>query len=235
MGLVSLLFSFNGRINRLQFWLGSLGAALVGFSVILGLLVSTGMSLAAAKSSEAALRSLLSFGLIFIPIWLALGWIGLALQFKRFHDRGRTGFLTLLPAAISAPMTATLVSGALTHAPADQVAASAQPFAIALWFINLAFFIDLGCLPGVNGPNKYGDPPGAPRSPRPTAPRPAQPAGAHGAHSLLAAQSAIDRAIAEQASRASASAPTPALAPARAPQPRPAAPTRPSFGRRAAH
>jgi hypothetical protein len=59
--------------------------------------------------------------------------------------------------------------------------------------ICLAFFIDLGCLPGVEGTNKYGPPPG---SPGPA--EPARPSGAVDAtSSLFGAQSAMDRAIAD--------------------------------------
>lgn len=240
MGLVSLLFSFHGRINRLQYWLGSLGVGFGGVVVLFVLAGSMGGALGGAKDPAVALQALATFGLSIVPVSLVMGWCGLALQVKRFHDRGRTGYLTLLPLAVTVPMTITLMGGIAGGAPVEVVGASIQPYMAVLWLINLAFFIDLGCRGSVDGPNKFGDPPGSPRGSAPPAPQPMRaPAGAAAAaSSMFSAQSAMDRAIAERTQA------QPKPQPQAAPQPKPlpprpapalgAAPSGVSFGRRAA-
>jgi uncharacterized membrane protein YhaH (DUF805 family) len=238
VGLVSLLFSFHGRINRLQYWLGSLGVGFGAAVVLFVLAGSMGASLAGSKEPDVALQALATFGLSIIPVSAVMGWCGFALQVKRFHDRGRTGYLALLPLAVMTPMMITLVGGVASNLPAEVVGAQVQPYLIALWLINLAFFIDLACLGSVDGPNKHGDPPGSPQSSAPRSPQPARaPAGAAAAaSSMLGAQSAMERAIAEQA-QAQARTQPPAQPKPLPPQPAPsfaATASGVSFGRRAA-
>ncbi|HVK82146.1 MAG TPA: hypothetical protein VM915_16205, partial [Verrucomicrobiae bacterium] len=98
--------------------------------------------------------------------------------------------------------------------------------------INLWLFVDLGCLAGTDGPNKFDDnsPPPAPRDPKS--------GGASGAVMLGGALSAMDRAIEAQGRPTAASPPQPQTP---APNMRPAmanagpmlAPSG-SFGKRAA-
>lgn len=235
MGLVSLLFSFNGRINRLQYWAGSIGVCVGVFILSFALSSMMGASLINAKNNPAAiLAALASFGLLLGPILLASAWCGLALQVKRFHDRGRSGLWTLLPLLPLTLIMLAIFEGAANNQPLEQVVQSVGNYMLLLWAINIGFFIDLGCLPSQEGPNKYGDPPGAPRTSAPTSPSRA-PSGkgepAPAANSLLGAQSAIDRAIAERA-RQPQTQPAKAAAPVRAPAPAGAAAATPGFGRR---
>jgi uncharacterized membrane protein YhaH (DUF805 family) len=237
--LISLLFSFHGRINRLQYWLASLGVGLGGVMTLFALAMATGGSLAGAKDPTVGVQALATFALTIVPVMLVMGWCGFALQVKRFHDRGRTGYLALLPLAVTAPMMITLVGAVGSNAPAHVIGASVQPYATVLWLINLAFFIDLGCLGSVDGPNRYGDPPGAPRGSAPPAPQPerAASAAAIAATSMSSAQSAMDRAIAERA-KTQAKPPLQPAAQPKPPPPRPApalgaATAGVSFGRRA--
>ena len=235
MGLVSLLFSFKGRINRLQYWLGSIGISIGLFVLTFVLSVTTGASLASAKDNPAALMAALaSFGLLFGPVMIVAGWCGLALQVKRFHDRGRSGLWTLLPLLPIILITIAVVTGVVNDRPAEAVSREIGNYMLLLWAINLGFFIDLGCLPSKDGPNKDGNPPGSPPSSAPRAPS-AAPNGngapASAASSLLSAQAAIDRAIAERArqpqpapGRAAAAAPRSSISPAPA--------GAPAFGRR---
>lgn len=205
MGLLSLLFSFNGRINRVQYWLGGIGVTVVGFMLFFGIGMSAIMTMAGAGSDAERMRALSGLGLL-VPVLLIMSWIGFALQIKRFHDRGRTGYLVLLPMAVSTPMMMTAMGHLLAGAHPTAVAAAIQPYQTVLWIIQLAFFIDLGCLPSV-GPNKHGHGPGLPPSadyfsdaPKSPAPAPAKtPATAPAAMTSLfgGAQSAMDRAIEE--------------------------------------
>lgn len=237
--MLSLFFSFNGRINRSQYWLGAMLGGVLGAVALVGVFGMSGMSLAEAENPKEAIQAVTTFGMLFIPLMAVICWSGLAIQVKRFHDRGRSGFLVLLPMAVSVPMTLSIMGAIATGADPVAIAASAQPYATILWILNLAFFIDLGCMPSNEGPNKYGDPPGTPRGGlTPPAPSPLKPPknGAEAATSLFGAQSAMDRAIAEkerapQMQQQRRPAPTPSHEPAAAGAgPRPGAPA--SFGRR---
>lgn len=62
----------------------------------------------------------------------------LAIMVKRLHDRGFTGWLVLAPLGLSLPLVMTPFFG--------QVAT----------FLNLAFLVALGIIPGTPGPNRFG-------------------------------------------------------------------------------
>jgi len=258
VNLVWLLFSFNGRINRTQFWLGTVGAAVGGWLLFMVL----GVVLAPIKSDNPAqaVSALLS---VAAPVWLLLSWIGFALHVKRFHDRGRSGAWTMLPvlpmmmimsslftavaAFVSAAQSGSLAS---VEAVAMAALASAGIWILILFLVQLFMFVDLGCMPGKPEANRYGNPPGgglgggAPVRGAPTSgvPIPGQPSRANAqpapsaASTLLSAESAIERAIAAQKREAAAPSaslgPRPAMATAQpGGGPRPATPG--SFGRRA--
>ena len=230
--MLSLFFSFNGRISRAQYWLGATLGGVIGAVALVGLFGMSGMSLAEAEDPKEAIQAVTTFGILFIPLVAVLCWSGLAIQVKRFHDRGRSGFLVLLPMAVSVPMTMSVLGAIASGADPLQIASAAQPYTIILWIINFAFFIDLGCLGSVEGPNKYGDPPGSPRGFTPPEPSPLKPPknGAEAANSLFGAQSAMDRAIAAKERAPQRPAMPARTAAAAAPAPAGAAPT--SFGRR---
>lgn len=212
MGMVQLLFGFNGRINRKQYWLTGLASGGVVW------VLAAALSAVAPNASWA----------IALAIMLIMGWIGLALNVKRFHDRGRTGYLALAPLVPLVMIVTTLVSSAGSN---EAFFAALQQ--TALWLgvsalINIWFFIDLGLLPGEDGPNKFDAPRGPTSAPgAPTGPRPGKAATA--ASSMFGAEQAMERALAEQQMRAKA---PPAPRTAAAPKPATAAASAPSFGRR---
>jgi uncharacterized membrane protein YhaH (DUF805 family) len=229
VGLLSLLFSTRGRINRLQYWLASLGVY-VGFWVLLLVGIVLGATSAGPNvGKEGAVGAVIALVVVGVPLLLVSAWCQTALQIKRLHDRGRSWAWSLLPIALYAPLY-TSSFAASAHMGGGPGFASSGLYFAAVCLVALWMFVDLGCLPGVDGPNQYGDPPGgsgAPSTPTPRAPSNA----ASAASALFGAQSAVDRAIAEKATRAQAPVPPRT---ANAP-PRPAAPasTAPaSFGRR---
>lgn len=117
--LKAVLFSFTGRINRFDYWVKgmlSIAAVLVLFVALVAIVVFLGI-LDFQGESE-----LVGF-LAYIP----MGWIGLAINVKRWHDRGKSGLWILLPLV---------------------------PVIGSLWSL-----IELGFLPGTDGPNRYGPPP----------------------------------------------------------------------------
>jgi uncharacterized membrane protein YhaH (DUF805 family) len=152
MDWTTLLFSFNGRINRGKYWLAVLIYVVVWVVFIVGGLIWLGgmnidnlFSLAGAG---------LLIWLIAIILLIAGTWSGLAVGVKRLHDRDKSGWWVLLfwfgPSLLGSWQAAnggfilSLVAGA-----------------IAIWA-----FVELGCLPGTPGPNQYGpDPLGNPPLP----------------------------------------------------------------------
>ena len=81
----SLLFSFQGRIPRRTFWLTQFG--------LLEVMVVWGLFIQVARH-EMATGILLSF--LLLPMILTVFGIGLAVQVKRWHDRGKSGWMVLL-------------------------------------------------------------------------------------------------------------------------------------------
>jgi uncharacterized membrane protein YhaH (DUF805 family) len=222
--MVSFLFSFRGRINRKHYWLGNTGVTFGIF--MLAFIASLILAPFGAKGAPSGILMLV-LGLIMF----AGGWAGLALQVKRFHDRGRSGWFALAPFLPALMIATTVMGGVATDAPAEAVVPNILPWLGIGMLINLWLFVDLGCLAGTDGPNKFDD-----NSP-PPAPRQSKDGGASVA-AMLGAQSAMDRAI-EAQGRPTAASPTPPQTPA--PNMRPAmasagpmpAPSG-SFGKRAA-
>ncbi|HRO02131.1 MAG TPA: DUF805 domain-containing protein, partial [Terricaulis sp.] len=143
MGMVQLLFGFNGRINRAQYWAVGIAVSFLAVLTIAMLFLMTGLSW--GSSREEMFRAAMGFLLALVPVLGAMIWISTALQVKRFHDRGQSGFWVLLPWGVTALMGVGLI------------------FLLPIsWLIGLAFLINLGFLPGQEGDNRFGGPPGAP-------------------------------------------------------------------------
>lgn len=89
----SLLFSFQGRINRAKFWLIHVGmwvVMAVAFGVLLG-------GAALSGDPEAAMRSAGTVpGLILVAVYVVMVWVGLAAGVKRWHDRNKSGWWILI-------------------------------------------------------------------------------------------------------------------------------------------
>lgn len=204
--MLSLLFSFNGRINRAQYWLGGLGAGVVILLLMTMLIVIGGTPDASLSKEQQMAHFLGVFAMALIPAFLVASWIGYALAWKRFHDRGKSGTWVFLPMPFSFMMMTGAIGAIASGGDAAHAAASMQPWPMILFLIQIWFFIELGCLPGTPGPNKYGDQPGGGG----VAGRPAYAPAASGKAAALdtipgmktalsGVESAMDRAIAERA------------------------------------
>ena len=92
MHILNLLFSFHGRANRAQYWLGNLGAGFLGTLAIFfaAFIVAPHNGV----KPDPFAQTMLTLG-AFAPIMLAMAWAGVAIQVKRFHDRGRSGWFAL--------------------------------------------------------------------------------------------------------------------------------------------
>ena len=153
MDWTTLLFSFNGRINRGKYWLAVLIYMAVWTTFIAGSLIWLGglnfnnlLSLAGAG---------LMIWLIGFILLIAGTWSGFAVGIKRLHDRDKSGWWILL-----FWLGPSVLGGWQTAAPdlAGGLILSLAAAAIGIWA-----FVELGCLPGTPGPNQYGpDPLGHP-------------------------------------------------------------------------
>src|SRR3954454_19649427 len=153
MEWTTLLFSFSGRISRGKYWLAVLIYVAVWTSFVAGSLVWLGgldidnlLSLAGAG---------LAIWFVGFIVMVLLTWSGLAVGIKRLHDRDKSGWWMLLfwlgPGVLGGwQTTAPEMGGGFVLSLAAGV--------IAIWG-----FVELGCLRGTSGPNRYGrDPLGTP-------------------------------------------------------------------------
>lgn len=106
---MNFLFSFQGRIGRLQWWLGQL-AVIFGLISIFKIIINSGNAYINDLSKMLVLKENIFFleegelntnFIIFIIIILVLStWINTALTVKRFHDHNKSGlwwFIILIP------------------------------------------------------------------------------------------------------------------------------------------
>jgi uncharacterized membrane protein YhaH (DUF805 family) len=142
MHLFNLFFSFKGRITRSQYWLagGSQFAALI--MLVFGLISSLGISASELSAQREAMNPEILAKVGTVALFLILGmivimWSAASVYTKRLHDRDK-GAIWLL--GIYGPAFGSLVF----------------PPLIFLSFIsNIWVFVELGCMPGTPGPNRF--------------------------------------------------------------------------------
>ena len=86
-GWLSLLFSFNGRITRQQFW--------IGFGIVCVIMFIAGRFTNSVTDPTTGLATV-KFNFIGSLIVLADLWIFVAVSSKRFHDRAKSGWWTAI-------------------------------------------------------------------------------------------------------------------------------------------
>jgi uncharacterized membrane protein YhaH (DUF805 family) len=161
-----LLFSFEGRINRAKIWLAAFIWFATVFSfmtiwlwVIAGILRATGHDLHFVSTSTMhPAFYLLGFPLLVVGIWLFA-----ATAIKRLHDRGKSGWW-VAPFFIASGLLSKLSDWLDNPILASLV--GALGFGLSLWC-----FVELFCLSGARGPNRFGpDPLAPPATPLETGP-----------------------------------------------------------------
>jgi len=149
MNWQSLFFSFRGRISRAKFWLACL--IFFGIGVVLALigLVAGGSMVFEGFSA-----------LINLAMFVA----GLAVAAKRLHDRDRSAWWLVL--FYFGPALFAVIGGGIMWASLDAVGMTADTsllllklcflggFAIGIWG-----FVEIGCLRGTVGYNRFGPDP----------------------------------------------------------------------------
>jgi len=135
-----LLFGYDRRINRAKYWLAwglwlAASLAVIVTTFLLGILFGPWVSVI-------ILCLTLILGLLGIMSWIAVG-------LKRLHDRDKSGWWLLLfylgPAVLDAMGQLAGGGGVIFRLAAS---------AVSIWGL-----IELGCLPGTAGPNRYGPDP----------------------------------------------------------------------------
>jgi uncharacterized membrane protein YhaH (DUF805 family) len=151
MGLRSLMFSFEGRINRAKYWLAGLifmiGAMLYLTTSIYALAGSMGDS---NPAWAAALFPILLYAITY-PLFAVGIWTYAATTIKRLHDRNRSGWWIV-------PF---FVVPVLYGKIGDWLGDSNAAFLIGLvaFVLSVWSFVETFCLRGTGGPNRFGPDP----------------------------------------------------------------------------
>ena len=153
MDMGHLYTSVDGRINRAKYWLGAIVLGIILLLVMYGSIYAAGGSVLEQDSRTR---------MITLVVQLVFLYPSIALMVKRLHDRNRPGYFAafmLVPLILKG---ATDVMG-LTGDPLDQNALD-YVFLAVIGVVGIWFFVELGCLRGTVGPNRYGPDPlaGAP-------------------------------------------------------------------------
>jgi uncharacterized membrane protein YhaH (DUF805 family) len=96
---MSLFTSFDGRINRQKWWLGLLALVVIQWIVfiVIGMIFGGGMMTGMDPSNpEAAARAMGVMSIPLVILVLVFLWPTLALYAKRWHDRDKSGWWTLI-------------------------------------------------------------------------------------------------------------------------------------------
>ena len=119
-----LFTSFDDRINRAKFWIGSL--VLWVLWIVVNVVLSTMFGMQYAEGEIFPVMGPMAW-LVWVIIAIALTYVTLAVWAKRWHDRDKSGWWSLI---------------------------AFVPIVGAIWIL-----VELGCLPGTEGPNRFGPDP----------------------------------------------------------------------------
>ena len=92
-GIKDVLFTFNGRIPRRTYWLYALGS-LFAIGILIGIVFAVlGPKIDPATGAmTGGTLGMLIAGILYLPLL----WISFALQAKRWHDRGKSGWMCII-------------------------------------------------------------------------------------------------------------------------------------------
>jgi uncharacterized membrane protein YhaH (DUF805 family) len=148
--LFEFIFGASGRINRATYWRWLIVFGVAG--LFAGVILRTAASLAAPLF-------IVTIVVVFLP-WLMWGF---AIHTKRLHDRNKSSWwLTVfyvVPGVLGHLAKTAWLAGALGSPMQYILALTAS--ALSIWG-----FVEIGCLRGTAGPNRYGSSPLAARRSR---------------------------------------------------------------------
>jgi uncharacterized membrane protein YhaH (DUF805 family) len=139
-----LFFKFDGRINRGKYWLAVLVYAVIYVAMaIIGYAMDQSMVFQAVN------------GMLNIVIFIS----SLAVGVKRLHDRNKSGWYLVLFYIVPGILVVASILISVTMEESTTISAvlGLLAFAIGVWA-----FVELGCLRGTIGANRYGPDPVAP-------------------------------------------------------------------------
>jgi uncharacterized membrane protein YhaH (DUF805 family) len=151
-----LLFGFSGRTNRAKLWLWLLLYFVMWIvALVIAGIITYVTGIAAVMfivSTVIAIGSLVSY---------------LAVIIKRLHDRDKSGWWLLiflvLPGVLVGISMGTVVVAIINSGGNITEMPELSPVAMIMYLIGVAiglwFFVELFCLRGTTGPNKYGPDP----------------------------------------------------------------------------
>ena len=140
----SMFFSFQGRINRLSFFLRLIALIVVSVLAALGIGLFTGFL--AMLGPLGAI-----FGVIIVVLFVLLVWIAsLSLYVRRLHDMNLSGMLVFGYVVLS------LLIGALEFAA---LSPEIEKIRLVFNILVIISFMFLLFWPGSKGPNKFGGDP----------------------------------------------------------------------------
>ena len=147
MDLGNLFFGFSGRLNRGKYWL-----AVVVFVVISAIMSALDLALGPDSISAALLNAIVGI-VTFIS--------GLAVGIKRLHDRDKSGWWLLVfyvvPGILITIALIIGIYGVATESMGNL--GTATLLGLASLAIGVWAFVELGCLRGTVGPNRFGPDP----------------------------------------------------------------------------
>jgi uncharacterized membrane protein YhaH (DUF805 family) len=154
MSLSDYLFSPRGRINRAKYWLFVLvSIAIMVVLIAIMSVVWAGRLYNLGGGVGFPVGAMLTIGVVY----LALVIVGIFVGIKRLHDRDKSGWWLLVFYLV--PMVLSWISAILSR---DGIGFL---FALGSLAISIWAFVELGCLRGTVGPNRYGPDPLAPQQP----------------------------------------------------------------------
>jgi uncharacterized membrane protein YhaH (DUF805 family) len=168
-GVMGFLFSFQGRINRAKIWLFFLIVVCVWIVMLTLFATLVGFSAFTAQAHNgngllAAGGGLMILGVVSLVVYIALLVAAFAVTTKRLHDRDKSGVwiipFLILPIVLNCYVVYTILTKyGLQHimeANADPILAVCRlgAFVFGIWG-----FVELYCLRGTVGDNRYGPDP----------------------------------------------------------------------------
>jgi uncharacterized membrane protein YhaH (DUF805 family) len=144
VSLSDFLFSPNGRINRAKYWL----FVVVSIAVLIILVaVLTVVGMVRLNQGAFPAGALIIFGIVYLLLLI----VGIFVGIKRLHDRDKSGWWLVVFYLV--PMLLSWTSAILSRNGIGAL------FGLASLAISIWAFVELGCLRGTVGPNRYGPDP----------------------------------------------------------------------------
>lgn len=144
--MISLLTSFDGRINRKSYWMGALLIFFVFFAAAMAILKIFGLAVYSGPYSGDSALSLVFAALVL--------FVSIPLMVKRLHDRNKSGHYVWPVCILELLWLAGDFSGITGNTEGSNTLGLS--LAAAYLIVTLWMLVELGFLRGTSGPNRFG-------------------------------------------------------------------------------